>query len=72
MTEWWLLQQKKMPDALVHSVQEPFGVSRKSLRRSHQELSLIVSCQMFGQKGSHKMLALIVFTFHLCQMVQCL
>ena len=68
MAECWLLQQKKQPNAIVHSVQEPFELS---LRRSHQELCLIVimSCQMSGQKGSHKILALIGSTFHLCQMV---
>ena len=31
MAECWLLLQKKKPDALVHSVQEPLGVSRTIL-----------------------------------------
>ena len=33
MTECWLLQQKKKPDALVHSVQEPLGVFRTILEK---------------------------------------
>ena len=33
MAECWLLQQKKKPDALVHSVQQPLGVSGTILEK---------------------------------------
>ena len=73
MAECWLLQQTKKPDALIHSVQEPLGVSGTILEKKPSgTVPEIVSYQMSGWKGSHKMLALLVYTFQSCQMVQCL
>ena len=72
MAECWLLQQKKKPDALVYSVQEPLGVSGTILENKPSGTVPDHEMSDSGRKGSHKMLALIVLTFHSCQMVQCL